>query len=134
MVILKSFAELTEHRDLFFKKDTEESSDKIAKIKPVVKDNIIITKHAIEQYKQKIAQWIDTNITNDQVENILREIVKCGRKVGRLPGNAWQYKYRNIQVVAVYDKEKIIVITCLGDKKYRSFWQKTSKKRWAAVV
>jgi len=118
MLILKSFADLAKFKDYF---------------NPVpldVSKNEIVSLHAIEQYRKKVAQWTNTDITNDQIEDILRKVVKYGKKTNRLPGGAWEYKFEGVHVVAKHERKgQITVITCLGDKRYRSWW-KGNQKKW----
>jgi hypothetical protein len=90
-------------------------------------NNIIVTGHAIERYRERM---FDYESSPEEVVQILREIALKGELVGNRPNtrnNCYEVKYRGVSVVQIREEKRTFVITCLGDKRYRR-WVKNKEK------
>lgn len=82
---------------------------------------VLVTKHAIKRYRERL---FDYSSSSERISQVLKEIVAKGRPVCLRPNthdNCFEIKYRGISVVLLNKKEDLIVITCLGDSKYRNW-------------
>lgn len=85
------------------------------------KMSVLVTKHAIKRYRERL---FDYNSSSERIRQLLREIAAKGRPICLRPNtdeNCYEIKYRGISVVLLKRKEDVIVITCLGDSKYRNW-------------
>ena len=85
--------------------------------------DVVVSQHAIKRYRKRT---FDFNQSDEEVEAMLARVVQKGEILSRRPGDVWELKYRDIYVVADIDNEsnKVTVITCLGDRLYRSWAKK----------
>lgn len=86
-----------------------------------MKEIIIITNHAIEQYKQRARAWDETD---EQIDKELRLIAQRGSVTRKCPGDRYEVTYNGDAVVAEIANKTISVVTFLGNKKYRHWFQK----------
>ncbi|HWQ75942.1 MAG TPA: hypothetical protein VN441_11555 [Syntrophomonas sp.] len=89
--------------------------------KGIDKMSVLVTKHAIKRYRERL---FDYSSSSERIRQLLREIVAKGRPVCLRPNtheNCYEIKYRGISVVLLKKKDDLIVITCLGDSKYRNW-------------
>jgi hypothetical protein len=64
-----------------------------------------------------------SDLSDNDIYQIIRRIVLKGTRVDRRPGiNTYKIKYQNLGIVARYYKDKIAVITFLGDGKYQRWY------------
>jgi len=89
---------------------------------------IIIREHAIEQFRNKM---FDFSKSNNDVESILIEVAKKGKKVNNRPG-ALEIQYRDLSIVAKKEGDKTVVITFLGDSRYRAWYRRNKPSRKAS--
>lgn len=85
-----------------------------------------ITKHAIQRYRQRL---FDFRSSSSTIENKLKEIARKGKTMGLRLGacsNCFEVKYNGIFIVIIYNLDKIVVVTCLGDENYRK-WIKSQE-------
>lgn len=82
--------------------------------------DIIIKNHAIDQYRRKMFSALG----EDEIKKILTTIVQRGSYVCKRPGNAFSMKYNGVSVVVIKENNRLVVITCLGNKKYSNWSQK----------
>lgn len=85
--------------------------------------DIHISKHAVNRYRNRL---FDYTSSEDDILNILMEIVKRGKRVGwRLSSGRvhMEMKHHGVSIVIMKSKDKIVVITCLGEDVYRK-WTK----------
>ncbi|MEN6390839.1 MAG: hypothetical protein ABFD04_10515 [Syntrophomonas sp.] len=82
---------------------------------------VLVTKHAIQRYRERL---FDYNSSSERIGQLLKEIVAKGQPVCLRPNthdNCFEIKYRGISVVLLKKREDVIVVTCLGDSKYRNW-------------
>jgi hypothetical protein len=87
------------------------------------KTKIKITKHAICRYRERM---FDFTSTNEKIKSILKVIATEGKRIVYRPvgyGECIEVKHRGIAVVLINQKNESVVITCLGDERYRK-WAK----------
>ena len=89
---------------------------------------IVVTDHAVTQYRNKLLQWYCRDGPNDELKEKLKTIVRYDKKGAILPGNLIEYKKAGMAVATRYKGNDIIIITFLGDKEWRGWWQR--KERW----
>lgn len=86
-----------------------------------------VTEHAVERYRQRTMRvdMADNEVTGNLIAAALR-----GKQVAKRAGNAWEVEYQKLTVIVIYEKDLIIVVSCLGDKKYRRWIQRQEKPRY----
>jgi hypothetical protein len=82
---------------------------------------IIVTDHSIEKYRKRTFKW---HLSDKQIKMILTNIAKNGTIRARRPGNVWEVVHNGISIVVDITPNNIVVITCLGDRKYRNWAKK----------
>jgi len=84
---------------------------------------IIVTKHALEQYLRRVncARNTDTQSALKKIEGM----IKNGKIAAARPGDAWEVEYEGVGLVCRIEDSRVIVITCLGDRIYRGWARKT---------
>jgi hypothetical protein len=114
---------------------------------------IIITNHARDQYRERVAKWDHEEISDDEIDKILKNVVKKRLKIQketnrflnnakrrtktikkkakkekprRLPGNAFEFYYDGIGVAGTFREGKVIVLTCLGDEKLMQWYRNST--------
>lgn len=83
----------------------------------------IVTLHAIEQYRRRSF----SNISDNDILTLLSAVARKGKKESRRPPYDQQIFKVSLQghaIVAKYSRDRIIVITYLGNKKYQSWYQR----------
>lgn len=83
--------------------------------------SVLVTKHAVKRYRERL---FDYSSSSERISQLLMEIAAKGRPVCLRPNtqeNCYEIKYRDISVVLLKKKDKVIVVTCLGDTKYRNW-------------
>lgn len=91
-------------------------------------DNIIVTDHAIERFKERV--FTSREIKDEEVIKRLQTVVKKGEVIRKEPGNANRVKFENVFIITANDKEgNSVVLTCLGDLKYVSWYTKENKNK-----
>lgn len=81
---------------------------------------IIVKRHVIDQYRNKT--FYGFRADND-IYQLIKRIIAEGTCVGRRPGkNTYKIGHQGLAVVARYYKDKIVVITFLGDEKYQRWY------------
>lgn len=92
---------------------------------------IIISNHAIEQYKKRM---FDFDKGDKEVSSILREIARKGEVICLRPTvtkkTVYELKYHDLSIVAEVHKGKVTVITFLGDSLYRRWAKKDIALRY----
>ena len=89
--------------------------------------NIIITQHAIDQYRAKT--FNDPDISDDKIRNLLMQIIKHGKTVERRVGkDVFKIRYQGLAVVARLSRGQAVVITYLGDPRYQHWYKKEDYK------
>lgn len=89
---------------------------------------IIVTAHAAARYRERVFDYISSDET---IARILKNVVQKGDQLSVKPssrGLCVEIRYRGISVVAVQEQKRVTIITCLGDKTYRS-WVKKNDNR-----
>lgn len=82
---------------------------------------IIVKRHVIDQYRNKT--FNGPLRTDDDICQLVKRIIIKGTCIGRRPGkNTYKIKYQGLAVIARYYKDKIVVITFLGDEKYQRWY------------
>lgn len=84
-------------------------------------DVIKVTKHAIKRYRERLFNY---SSSNEEIIHTLARIAKLGKIVCFKPNdleNCIEIKYNGISVVAVKQEQDLIIITCLGEDKYRKW-------------
>ncbi|NLN49600.1 MAG: hypothetical protein GX154_11070 [Clostridiales bacterium] len=84
--------------------------------------NISITLHAIQQYKEKSREY---DLTDEQAKSTLMLIASRGSIICRRPDDTYEVKYNGKSAVIKRNHELNVVITYLGDGKYRSWCRRT---------
>ncbi len=82
---------------------------------------VLVTKHAIKRYRERL---FDYSSSSESISQVLQEIAAKGRPVCLRPNtddNCFEIKYRGISVVLLKKRNDVIVVTCLGDSKYRNW-------------
>lgn len=88
---------------------------------------IYVSKHAIQRYRERL---FDFHSAQETIESILSEAAIKGSRIFVRPsdhGGVFEIKFRNFYLVINDGKNKLTVITCLGDKRYRK-WLKDQFK------
>lgn len=94
---------------------------KVNNLKIYTKDKAIhVTNHAITQYKIKMFSPLEYT----EIHKILETIVRKGTIECKRPGNAWSMGYNGISIVIAQKENTITVITCLGNKHYKTWASK----------
>jgi len=78
---------------------------------------IIVSKHAIDQYRVKMFSTLSLK----EIEKILVAIVRKGKDTGARPGGARGMQYNGIAIVVKKQEDKTVIITCLGNGAYRGW-------------
>lgn len=89
--------------------------------------DIIVTRHAIEQYRRRM---FDEQATDAEITKLLTKIARKGRKECRRPpfaGNVFKITYKEYSIIVDY-REKPIVLTFLGNKRYQKWFYRTEIK------
>lgn len=82
---------------------------------------IIVKRHVIDQYRNKTFKGPFR--TDDYICQLVKRIIIKGTCDGRRPGkNTYKINYQGLAVVARYYKDKIVVITFLGDENYQRWY------------
>lgn len=88
---------------------------------------IIVTNHAIERYRQR---FFDFSKLNGEIRILLKEVAQKGKYIEIRPvadGKCLEVRYKGISIVIVQKKNRIVIITCLGNMSYRK-WMKNQEK------
>lgn len=85
---------------------------------------IIITNHAVEQYRKKMY----SKLGDQEIRRTLEVTAERGTFVAKRPGGAHSLKYNGLSIVAEKKNNKLIVITFLGNETY-SNWSKNKEIR-----
>lgn len=89
---------------------------------------IVVTAHAIEQYRNKTftpdAELEDQEICR-RITNICKKGTRAGRKAG---ASVYKICYEGLAVVAKVSPNKIIAITYLGDREYQHWYKMQDRK------
>lgn len=81
---------------------------------------IAITHHAIEQYKERTRDW---GMSDEKARKDLALIAERGTIV-RTVGNCNHMVYNGMAIVVAQDKETRVVVTFMGNKKQRAWYNK----------
>ena len=112
---------------------------------------IIVTNHAREQYRERVAKWNNQEeISDEEIDRILKNVIIKRLKIQKeevrklslikrktkdirkkikkakpqkLPGNVFEFYYDGIGVAGKFQDNKIIIITCLGDIKIINWYR-----------
>lgn len=82
---------------------------------------ICITKHAIKRYRERL---FDYDSSDKVIRNLLREIASQGKQICLRPNtwdNCFEIKYKGIFIVLLVNDDKAVVLTVLGDRRYRKW-------------
>lgn len=94
--------------------------------------HIVVKQHVIDQYRNKT--FNKSCPSDNDIRQLTRNIILKGTRVCRRPGqNTYKVEYQNLAVVARYYKDKVVVITYLGNKKYQSWYNQQEVKKRLAV-
>lgn len=94
--------------------------------------HIVVKQHVIDQYRNKT--FNKSYPTDNDIRQLVKNIITRGTRVCRRPGqNTYKVEYQGLAVVARYYKNKIVVITYLGNKKYQSWYNQQEVKKRLAV-
>ncbi len=86
---------------------------------------ICVTKHSIQRYRERL---FDYSSSDEKIGQFLRKIALQGKLVCLRPNNwnnCFELKHKGISIVLLTSKDKAVVLTCLGDSRYRK-WVKRS--------
>lgn len=89
---------------------------------------VLVTKHAVKRYRERL---FDYSSSDERIKQLLMEISTKGKMICVRPDsqhNCFEVKYRGIFVVLLEKEDGFVVITCLGDTKYRK-WVKHKEAR-----
>jgi hypothetical protein len=90
---------------------------------------VVVSRHAVDRYRDRILRWEGKDLPYRSVVLLLREAVRRGKRVSRLPGNnVWQYAYQGLYLAVAHKPGAKVVLTCLGDKEYRLWYRKKGKR------
>jgi len=94
---------------------------------------IIIKQHAIDQYRNKTFNKL--HLSDNDIRQLIKNIILKGTRVCRRPGkDTYKVQYQGLAVVARYCRDKIVVITYLGNTKYQKWYnQQEAKRRLVAI-
>jgi len=87
---------------------------------------IIITYHAINQYRQRMQNQM---LSDEEISISLKIACTQGRKICKKPGNGWEIEYQGVYIIALFKKHRITVVTCLGNTQYRNWSRKQEMYR-----
>ncbi len=82
---------------------------------------IKVSKHAIERYRERLFDYYSTD---GEIKHRLIGIVKRGKVICFKPhdlGDCMEIKHKGLSVVVVRHGEESVIITCLGEDRYRSW-------------
>lgn len=82
---------------------------------------IIVTKHAIEQYRKKMFNF---DISENEIRGILSSIARNGKQLCKRPtinNPVYEVNYQKLSIVVEYTKKTATVITFLGDRRYQNW-------------
>jgi hypothetical protein len=79
-----------------------------------------VTKHAMDQYRRRMQRY---SMLESEITGVLRAAAIRGSKIRRCPGDVWEVRFENFVIIASYQEDTAIVITCLGTNAYRN-WNK----------
>lgn len=82
--------------------------------------NVIVSKHAVEQYRLKML----AKISDDEIQKILRVIAVRGKFIQQRPGDAYSLEYNGLRIAVTNQNNTLRVITFLGNKKYSAWSMK----------
>ncbi len=83
--------------------------------------SISVTKHAIKRYRERM---FDYHSSPEKIKELLIKIAHRGKTVQTRPNNGsncTEVRYRSISIVLVQSQDESIIITCLGDMRYRKW-------------
>jgi hypothetical protein len=89
---------------------------------------VLVTKHAVKRYRERL---FDYSSSDERIKQLLAEISAKGKMNCVRPDsqhNCFEVEYRGISVVLLDKEDRLVVITCLGDCKYRK-WIKHKEAR-----
>jgi hypothetical protein len=91
---------------------------------------VVVSRHAVDQYRRKM---FEPDITDEEATKILTAIARRGQIVHLRPTKkdprispVFEFRYRNLFIVAEVTGNVIVVATFLGDQRYRA-WAKTKE-------
>ncbi|NLB18632.1 MAG: hypothetical protein GX825_07900 [Syntrophomonadaceae bacterium] len=91
---------------------------------------IIVSRHAVAQYRKKM---FEPDITDEEATKILTAIARRGQIVHLRPtkkdprvSTVFEFRYRDLSIVAEVTGDMIVIATFLGDRRYRA-WAKTKE-------
>lgn len=88
---------------------------------------IIITQHAIDQYRNKT--FGNNELSDEDIRSIIIQIAKKGTKAGRRAGDrTYKICHQGLAIVAQVLPDKIIVITYLGNPQYQNWYVRQDAK------
>lgn len=91
---------------------------------------VIVSRHAVDRYKNRVLCWERKEMPHKKIVELLQKVVRRGERVSRLPGvNVWQYAYQGIYLAVAHRQRAKVVVTCLGDKEYRTWHRKKKRRR-----
>lgn len=94
---------------------------------------IIITPHAIQRYKER--SYTSETLPDEQINKTLSLIARKGSVTRRCPGGSYEMTYNGDAIVAIIKEPQIKVLTFLGNKQYRQWFQKKEiKPRYARAL
>lgn len=102
----------------------------VAERLPAGAARVVVTGHAVRQYRRRVLCWERVELQTQKIVEKLSLIVRAGKRVSRLPGNSvWQYEHRGIYLAVAHRGPVKVVLTCLGDKTYRTWYRRKHKRK-----
>lgn len=81
--------------------------------------DIYITQHAVKRYRERL---FDYSSSQDEIIKRLENIARYGKTICLKPNdkkNCTEIRHQGISIVAIKEGENLIIITCLGEDRYR---------------
>jgi len=85
---------------------------------------IAVTDHAVDQYRDRVLQFTREEMTDAEIKALLAEVVKLGKRIRKLPGQAAEYQHDGLSVTVIRDGPDLVVLTFNGDRVWRGWWHK----------
>lgn len=86
--------------------------------------DIIVTTHAVERYRERL---FDYKSSDERIVKTLEEAARRGKTVAIRPHSdktCSEVKYHGLAIVQIDQGDIVLVITCLGDERFRK-WANT---------
>jgi hypothetical protein len=83
---------------------------------------IVVTNHAVQRFRQRHFKAFDW--PEEQIRKTLESVVKHGKVKKRCPGKVNEVVFQGLAIRMAHSKNKIIVITFLGNSTYQKWYRK----------